>query len=247
MEEFSEEELNQLISEALSKDPVSANPLVPSGNYLGLAETDLMESLHVRLSKKIIESDLLEIFKEVRKDILTRSKKLTLHELHTVIKNCNKCSIESSSELPKWNVKNPDIAIVVDSPSMQQDAVNLMIDAFKDAQLTSEQLCLTYVNRCPVYRKYESQEVLNCTPYLHSELEILNPRLIVALGGTPASVLFGSTIKMKESRGQIKWLGSWPILATYSPTYSIRSGEYSVESFKNDIKQAKQFLGEHAN
>jgi DNA polymerase len=243
MEEFSEEELNKLISEALSNETVSANPLVPSGSYLGLAETDLMESLHNRLSKKIIESELLDVFQDVRKDILTRSKKLTLHELHTVTKNCRKCSIDSSSELPKWNVQDPDIVIVADSPSMQQEGVDLMIDALKQAGLTSSQLCLTYVNRCPVFRKYDNQEVLNCTPYLHSEIQILNPKLVVCLGATPASVLFGSTIKIKESRGQVKWLGSWPILMTYSPSYSFRSGEHAIDSFKNDIKQAKQFIG----
>jgi DNA polymerase len=247
MEEFSEEELNNLIAEALSKNPVSANPLVPSGNYLGLAETDLMEHLHHRLSKKIIESELLEVFQEVRKDILTRTKKLTLHELHTITKNCNKCSIDSSSDLPKWNVKDPKIVIIVDSPSMPQEAVNLMVEAFKNAFLTSSHLCLTYVNRCHVYRKYEQQEVLNCSSYLHAEIELLNPKLIVTLGATPTSVLFGSSIKIKEVRGQIRWLGSWPILPTYSPSYSIRSGEHAIESFKNDIKQARHFFGDDVN
>ena len=247
MNEFSQEELDQLISEALSQNSHSNNPLVPTGSYLGLAETDLMEKLHERLSKKIIESELLDVFQEVRKDIFTRSTRLNLHELHTVTKNCNKCSIESSSDLPKWNVKDPLIAVVFDSPSIPQESVNLMVSAFKEAGLKSTQLCLTYVNRCPVYRKYTAQELVNCVPYLHSELQILNPKLIVTLGSTPATVLFGTQIKIKESRGQIKWLGSWPILPTYSPSYAIRSGQNSIESFKNDIKQAKQFLGEHVN
>lgn len=243
MEEFSEEELNKLIAEALSENTVSANPVVPSGNYLGLAETDIMEQLHERLSKKIIESELLEVFQEVRKDILIRKKRLTLQELHTVTKNCKKCSIDSSSELPKWNVKDPEVVIVVDSPSIQQEGVDFMIESFKEAGLSSSSLCLTYVNRCPAYRKYEFDEVKNCTPYLHSEIEILNPKLVLCLGATPASLLFGAPLKMKDIRGTIKWLGSWPILSTYSPMYAIKSGEYSIESFKNDIKLAKQFVG----
>jgi len=248
MREFSEEELNNLIQEALNNNSDSANPVVPSGNYLGLAETDIMEKLYERLSKRIIESELSDVFQEVRKDILTRNNSLTLKELHTVTKNCKKCQIDSSPELPRWNVLNPDIVIVIDSPSIQQESIDLMVQTFKEVGLTSDQLCMTYVNRCPVYRKHEPEEVLNCAPYLHSEIQLLNPRLILCLGATSPSVLFGTPIKIKDCRGVIQWLGSWPILTTYSPAYAIRSGEHGLEAFKNDVKQARQFIeGSDAN
>jgi uracil-DNA glycosylase len=71
---------------------------------------------------------------------------------------------------------------------------------------------------------------------------LLNPKLILCLGATPASVLFGSQIKIKETRGNIMWLGYWPILVTYSPMYILKSGGNTPEHFSIDIKQAYDFI-----
>lgn len=244
MEEFDEQELQNLINEALS-EKTHQHPF--SNSYLGLAETNLLEILYERLSKRFINSDLDDIFQEARTDILSRKIPLTLTELHTVTKNCKKCNISAPAELPKWNVENPDIVVVVESPSLPQEAVSLMVSAFKKAGLNSNQLCLTYVNRCPVKRKYESKEIINCSTYLHSEIQILNPKLVVCLGGLASSVLFGTETKIKDVRGEIMWLGYWPILSTYSPMYvlkqnSIDESNSSVDHFQNDILQAYNFI-----
>lgn len=247
MSEFNEEELNALIDEALSNKD-RAHPFSSASSHLGFAETDLLESLHSRLSMRFTESHVNDIFKDVRSEILSRKVSISLKDIHTITKNCNLCKIDSSAELPKWNTENPDIVVVVDNPSLPAEAISIMVEAFKNCELSSSQLCLTYVNRCPVKRKYENQEIINCSSYLHQELQILNPKLIVSLGALPASVLFGSAIKIKDFRGKITWLGYWPILSTYSPMYVLKSGSFGTKDnsyiniFNEDILQAKNFL-----
>ena len=247
MEDFDEKQLRQLIEEALSDKSSSDHPFGSSA-YLGFAETDLMSMLHERLSKRFTESYINDIFQDVRTDILSRKVSLNLKELHTITKNCRKCGIESHAELPKWNIDNPDIVVVVESSSISAEAINIMVNSFKNAGLQSSQLCLTYVNRCPVYRKYENKEIINCSPYLHTEIQLLNPKLIVCLGGVPSSVLFGTDTKIKDIRGQIIWLGYWPILTTYSPNYVLKYGSLENDSnlaldhFQNDILQAYSFI-----
>ena len=238
MEEFSEQELKDLIDHALAakKSDKSNSPKI----YLGLGETDLLESIHQRLSKRVIESDLNTIFRDLRSDILSRKISTSRKDLHTVTLNCKKCEIDSSAELPKWNVDNPDVVVVIDSPSLPADAVNLMVNTFKKIGFSSDQLCLTYVNRCPVRRKYEPSEVINCSQYLHLELQILNPKLIFCLGATPLSVLFGTDIKIKDIRGKLLWLGYWPIIDTYSPMYTLKSELSDV--FESDVIQAYNFV-----
>lgn len=248
MEEFSEEELTLFVNRALSKSE-DKHPF--SANHLGLAETDILQHLHERLSKRFIESEVNDIFQDVRSDITSRKIPLTLNELHTVTKNCTKCKISSSAELPKWNVESPDIVVIVDSPSLPSDSISIMVDAFKAADISSSQLCLTYVNRCPVQRKYEEQEISNCTSYLHSEIQLLNPKLIVCLGALPASVLYGTPIKLKDIHGEIRWLGYWPILSTYSPMYvarAVRADMISVrEHFQETIVRAKKFISKNSD
>lgn len=238
MEEFSEQELKDLIDQALAtkNSDKSVSPKI----YLGLGETDLLESIHQRLSKRVIESDLNTIFRDLRSDILSRKISTSRKDLHTVTLNCKKCEIDSSAELPKWNVDNPDVVVVIDSPSLPADAINLMVNTFKKIGFSSDQLCLTYVNRCPVKRKYESSEVINCSHYLHLELQILNPKLIFCLGATPLSVLFGTDIKIKDVRGKLLWLGYWPIIGTYSPMYTLKSELSDV--FESDVIQAYNFV-----
>lgn len=247
MQEFDEELLNSLIEEALSEKPTS-HPFGKSSAHIGLAETDLMQSLFERLSKRFTETYLIDVFQDLRTDILSRKISLTLKDVHTVTKNCKKCNIDSNAELPKWNVENPDIVVVVESPNLSSEAVSLMVNAFKKSGLTSEQLCLTYVTRCPVKRKYENSEIINCAPYLHQEIQLMNPKLIVCLGGLPASVIYGTDVKIKSIRGQIQWLGYWPILTTYSPAYVLKSNTFEedsgaiTEQFSNDIFQAYNFV-----
>lgn len=240
--EFDEEELDKLIAYALGQSE-AANPFVNSGLHLGIAESEILFKLHETLSKRFSESEVNDIFQEVRGEINKSTFKLDLKSIHTIAKNCNKCAISATAELPKWNIQDPDIVVVIDSPSLPQDAVSLMLNSFKEIGLSSNQLCLTYVNRCPVQRKYEPQEVLNCSPYLHSELLALNPKLILCLGGTPTAALFGAAAKsLKDFRGEITWLGNWPIMVTYSPMYVLRSGESVQQAFVNDIITSKNFI-----
>lgn len=242
MEEFNELELEKLVEHALSSSD-SANPLVSSGIHLGIAESRALSILHNSLSKRFIESNLNDVFQEVRGEINSSAFRISLNEIHTVTKNCRKCNIESSAELPKWNVENPDIVVVIDSPNLPADAISVMLSAFKLAGLSSQQLCLTYVNRCPVPRKYEPQEVINCTKYLHSEIFALNPKLVLCMGGLPATAIFGSPPNsIKDIRGEITWLGSWPIMTTYSPMYVLRSGESAQQAFNNDIQSSQSFI-----
>lgn len=241
MEEFSEEELAQLIAEALGEK--ETNSLFPaSGMHLSFLDTDILSLVYEKISKKMTLSEASEILQDIRDELLTRKINMSVTDLHTVTHNCSKCKIDAPAELPKWNVKNPDLVIIIESPGMDPNAISFMVDQIKKSGFTSQQLCLTYVNRCPKQQKYEPQEVINCSPYLHTELQIMNPKLIVPMGGLCTSVLFGYETKIKDYRGNIVWLGNWPILPTYSPGYVLKSGGSSMQHFSDDLSQAYEFV-----
>lgn len=241
--EFSEEELDKLISEALSS---SSNPM-KNTMYLGLGEGQMLKDLYSHLEHYIPESSISSIYQDLRVDILSRKSSLTLKDLHTVVINCRKCSLGSvSPELPKWNVQDPDVLFVAENPSIDQDSVNLFLSALKDSGFKSSNVCLTYINRCPVKRKYTNQEVFNCSPYIHTEIQLLNPKLIVTLGSLPLVSLIGSDVKLKDYRGNISWIGNWPILPTYSPLYVLKNGQSYSDQFISDIKSAYTFVNKES-
>lgn len=240
MQEFSQEDLDSLIQEALSEDN---SKLVPkSGLYLGLMETNLLSHMYETFSKHIPNERLISLFQEVRSDILTSKNNVNLSDLHTVTKNCKKCpNVLGSSEFPRWNSKNPDVLFIVDNPKIDKESADLLVRAMKQAGFDSKKVCLTYVTRCGLNRKPENSEITNCSPYLHTEIQLLNPRLIVTLGLLPLSVLLNSNVQLKQYRGTVSWLGYWPILSTYTPLYVIKSESNLEQEFISDIQQAFEF------
>jgi len=249
-DEFNEEDLQKIIDEALreNKDPSLALRKNSPKSYLGFMETEIIENFHSRMSGSVPDSLLTEVYKELRKDILSRKESVSILDLHTATKNCRKCNLGNLvPELPKWNVQDPDVMFVVESPSMSSDSVELLLKSLKSSGFDSSRVCLTYVNRCPAKKKFDQSEIANCLPYLHSEIQLLNPKLIVTLGLLPLISLTGSEAKIKDYRGNIFWLGYWPILPTYSPTYALKSGKLQVDQFINDIKTAHTFVDKEEN
>jgi len=168
---------------------------------------------------------------------------MSVLDLHTATKNCRKCNLGNVvPELPKWNVTDPDAMFLVESPSLPPDAIELFLKSLKSSGFNSSRVCLTYVNRCPARKKFDQSEIANCLPYLHSEIQLLNPKLIVTLGLLPLVSLIGSEVKIKDYRGNIFWLGYWPILPTYSPIYALKSGNSQIDQFMNDIQTAHTFV-----
>lgn len=240
MEEFSQEDLDSLIEEALSGE---TSKLVPkNGLYLSLMETNMLSHMYETFTKHIPNERLVSLFQEVRNDILSSKNSIELKDLHTITKNCRKCAdVSGSSELPKWNSKNPDVLLIIDNPNVDKESIDLLVSKIKSIGFDSSKVCLTYVTRCPLFRKPENSEVINCSPYLHTEIQLLNPKLIVTFGLLPLGAVLNSTVQLKQYRGVISWLGYWPILATYSPSHCLRSGDQMIEQFTSDIQQAYNF------
>lgn len=236
--DFSLEELNQLISKALDD---SITPIDRSYGQLGFMESQVVESIFNAVDGRVGSSDLISIIRDSRISALSTQNKLKITDLHTVTHNCTKCSISGvSPELPKWNVNNPDVVFVAPTSYMDQQSSALFVTALKSAGFKSEKVCLTYLVRCPV-RSIEDSYIQNCSSYLHTEIQIMNPKLIVPIGADSLSVLFGTNLKIKDYKGRISWLGSWPILPLYSMLYVLKSGSSAEEEFKSDMMQAYQF------
>jgi DNA polymerase len=78
-----------------------------------------------------------------------------------------------------------------------------------------------YGNRPPTI-----EEMNFCLPYLRAQIEITQPKVIVALGNTAVSGLLGPDPKRKLSqiRGQWHTFGNIPLMITFHPSYLLRNG-----------------------
>ena len=67
------------------------------------------------------------------------------------------------------------------------------------------------------------EEMETCLPYLRRQIELIRPKVMVALGGVAMRGLFGKTEPMKVMRGKWHTFGSIPVMATYHPSYLLRN------------------------
>jgi DNA polymerase len=77
--------------------------------------------------------------------------------------------------------------------------------------------------RPPGNRNPEPHEALQCEPYLHRQIELIRPKLIVALGRVAAANLLASDASVGSMRGKIHRYRGIPLIVTYHPAYLLRN------------------------
>ena len=68
-------------------------------------------------------------------------------------------------------------------------------------------------------RKPTPEEMQTCIPYLHEQIDIIKPRVIIALGGTAVEGLLGATLGITKLRGKWQTYRDIPLMPTFHPSY----------------------------
>ncbi len=72
-------------------------------------------------------------------------------------------------------------------------------------------------------RKPTAEEMQTCIPYLHEQIDLIGPQVLVALGATAVEGLLGKTIGITRLRGQWQTYRGTPLMPTYHPAYLLRN------------------------
>jgi DNA polymerase len=131
----------------------------------------------------------------------------------------------------------------------QGDSGAKLDEMIKAMGLSREQVCLTYVVKCPLQEQHPAtQEQLDqCASFLVEQLLVIRPKVIVPLGGPAAKHLLRSGEGISLLRG--KW-GVWkpphgcqvapiPVMPTFHPAYLLRNYTVETRAFMwSDLKLA---------
>ena len=72
-------------------------------------------------------------------------------------------------------------------------------------------------------RKPTPDEMATCIPYLHEQIDLIQPKVIVALGATAVEGLLGKSLGITKLRGTWKTYRGTPLMPTYHPAYLLRN------------------------
>jgi len=182
----------------------------------------------------------------------------TLEALVPVIDSCRKCALGSSRLHSVPGEGNPRAGLVVvgEAPGATEDdtgrpfvgrAGKLLDDILKAIDFKREDVFICNVLKCrpPENRDPEPLEVAACSPYLHRQLELIGPKVILAMGRPAAHALLGVTSSLGELRGKLHRYRGIPLIVTYHPAALLRNPHWKRPTW-DDIRIARRIYDGHA-
>ena len=78
-------------------------------------------------------------------------------------------------------------------------------------------------------RKPKTEEMETCLPYLREQIELIQPKALVALGSTAVEGLMGEAVQITKFRGRWQEFCGIPLMPTYHPSYLLRNQSLSLK------------------
>lgn len=177
-------------------------------------------------------------------------------ELSLEIIYCSKCELWEGCRSPVEGTGSvpANLMIVGEAPGEQEDqqglpfvgrSGQLLTETFSKVGLTREDVFITNVVKCrpPGNRDPLPKEVATCREYLERQVELVQPKLIVALGRIAAAHLLGRQVKITKEHGMVDVLPfneNVLVSIIYHPSYVLRNRNTKIEEdFIFDLKEAR--------
>ena len=157
-------------------------------------------------------------------------------QLQAAVAFCTGCGLSQSRQqaILGEGLASADWMIVGDAPGEEEDkaaqsfagpAGQLLDNMLKALSLTREQVYLTHTLKCrtPVGRNASQVEVSHCATYLARQVELVQPKVILAMGRTAALALLQSAEPLGKLRSQVQSFKGVPVVVTYPPAYLLRN------------------------
>ncbi|MEA2722871.1 MAG: uracil-DNA glycosylase [Gemmatimonadales bacterium] len=122
-------------------------------------------------------------------------------------------------------------------------AGNLLNGILEAIEVPRESVYITNVVKCrpPQNRKPLPDEITACIPYLHRQLEIIQPKVILTLGSTAAEAMLGVRKSLGELRNKVHTYNGIPLVVTYHPAALLRNPNWKKPTW-DDVRIVRQLL-----
>jgi DNA polymerase len=191
-------------------------------------------------------------------------KERALAELRERALACTRCpNLVTFRTQVVFGVGNPnsELMFVGEAPGADEDAQGepfvgragqLLTRIIETMGLSRDTVYIGNILKCrpdipagaPGNRKPTTEEMETCIPWLLDQIEIIQPKVLVALGGTAVEGLLGSKVSITRMRGQWKTFKGIPLMPTFHPSYLIRGHDIGKKRLVwEDMLQVMEKLG----
>lgn len=187
-------------------------------------------------------SSVSETATEVESGVVSDERRMTILRmdwtaLKAAVAACSACRLSEQRKQAVFGIgdQNADWLFVGEGPGAEEDAkgepfvgqAGKLLDNMLAAigLKRGKNVYIANVVKCrpPGNRNPEPDEVAACEPYLARQIELIQPKLIIALGKVAAHQLLATQAAVGGLRGQLHRYGDIPLIVTYHPAYLLRT------------------------
>ena len=178
----------------------------------------------------------------------------SMADIAKLIEDCTRCDLYKTARcaVPGDGDPDADFMCVGEAPGANEDetghpfvgqAGGLLTKILAAIDLTREQVFITNVlkHRPPANRNPQPDEIEACSPYLVRQIQMVQPKVILALGTFAAQTLLATKTPIGKLRGAIHRYYGIPLVVTYHPAALLRNPAWKRPTWE-DVKLARLVL-----
>lgn len=148
-------------------------------------------------------------------------------------RKCGLCETRTQTVFGSGN-KNADWMLIGEAPGQQEDlqgqpfvgvAGQLLTEMLRAIGLSRDEVYITNILKCrpPGNRDPKPDEADKCRDYLNRQIELIQPKIILAIGRIAAQTLLATDEPLSKLRGKVHSLNHTPLVVVYHPAYLLRN------------------------
>lgn len=169
-------------------------------------------------------------------------------QLAEAVSGCKRCGLHATRTQTVFGVGRRDAKLMVigEAPGAEEDrqgepfvgpAGQLLNAMLRAIGLRREDVYIANILKCrpPNNRDPRPEEAATCTPYLNRQVELLRPRVMLAVGRIASQWLLQTELPIGRLRGQVSRYGDAgiPLVVTYHPAYLLRSPQDKAKAWQD--------------
>ena len=168
---------------------------------------------------------------------VSSEEKISWEDLKARVKGCTDCKLRAGCTQTVFGVgdEQAEWLLVGEAPGAEEDRLgepfvgqagrllDNMLAAIGLARGKGVYIANVLKCRPPGNRNPEPDEVAKCSPHLQKQIDLIKPKLIIAMGRFAAQTLVGSDATIASLRGTVHRYAGVPLIVTYHPAYLLRN------------------------
>ena len=180
----------------------------------------------------------------------------TLDEIRSELGECTRCILHEGRTTLVFGAGNPDadLVFVGEAPGRDEDlqgvpfvgrAGQLLTKIIASIGLTRDEVYIANVVKCrpPGNRNPEPGEVQTCEPFLFRQIDVIRPKVVVALGAFAIHTLLGTNQAISRLRGRVYEYRGAKLVPTFHPAFLLRSPDRKRDVWE-DMKKVRSLLAQ---